>query len=330
MEEIKKVVSKYQRMFLADNDRCPFRSIYGIDGVPNRAFLFAFLGRLELFFDFLTDAGLLPESMKCDVCGSDMKIINRKKAINDQRQWYCGNDTESGRCSGTKSIRHASFFTGSKLPTAAVIYMIYEFFQGSSFRSIHKDIGVFEQAVADWRRYVTDVLIEFLEVLTEKIGGEGKTIDFYENKIGRRKYNRGNFSRGQIVIGGVERGSGHCFMVALPDQSENALVNQIIAWIEPGTTVIADCWSRPKRLSEESFRYLEENHSMTFCRADSESRINIDEAVEDFKNPAWCVFRRVCYFIQADPFLKFLEIVQGIDWTHWHITPGKEAAGSSS
>ncbi|GFR17558.1 hypothetical protein TNCT_488281 [Trichonephila clavata] len=75
---------------------------------------------------------------------------------------------------------------------------MYEFFRRSSFAQIHKELGIFSQTVADWRNYASDVLIDYIVVNTEKLrGGEGKTVEVDESKIGKRKYNRGHFVEGQ-------------------------------------------------------------------------------------------------------------------------------------
>jgi len=67
-------------------------------------------------------------------------------------------------------------------------------------------------------------------------------VEIDESKIGRRKYNRGHPVDGQWVFGGVERGSGRTFLVPVPDRTADTLVAIIREWIEPGMTVISDCW----------------------------------------------------------------------------------------
>jgi len=47
------------------------------------------------------------------------------------------------------------------------------------------------------------------------IGGEGKTVEIDEAKIGHRKYNRGRLLKGQWVFGGIERERWQIFLVAV-------------------------------------------------------------------------------------------------------------------
>ncbi|GFW91754.1 hypothetical protein TNCV_3400151 [Trichonephila clavipes] len=64
--------------------------------------------------------------------------------------------------------------------------------QRSSFAQIHKELGIYSQAVADWRSYASDVLIEHIVVNTKKLGGRSlvyadkpQTIDHLEDNIRR-------------------------------------------------------------------------------------------------------------------------------------------------
>jgi hypothetical protein len=47
-----------------------------------------------------------------------------------------------------------------------------------------------------------------------------------------------------VGLGGVERESRKTFLVPVPDRTADTLKAVIDAWIEPGTTVISDCWER--------------------------------------------------------------------------------------
>lgn len=63
-----------------------------------------------------------------------------------------------------------------------------------------------------------------------------------ESKFGRRKYYRGHKVEGQWVFGGVERGTGRCFMVPVENRNSDTLLSIIKEYILPGTTIISDCW----------------------------------------------------------------------------------------
>jgi transposase-like protein len=44
------------------------------------------------------------------------------------------------------------------------------------------------------------------------------------------------------VFGGVERGSGRCFIVPVPNRRAETLLPLIEQWVAPGTHIISDAW----------------------------------------------------------------------------------------
>lgn len=333
------IFREYQLSFYEESDgEDLLGNNFGPYGIPNRAFFYKlFLKKKEgqdEFYDFLEDCSLIASSMKCEQCGGDMSMIVSKRAVLDGRRWYCGKGGRLNRCEGSKSVRHNSYFTGSHLRITTILMMTFEIFQGSTFDSIHKDLGVYQHAVADWRRFATDVLVEYIETKTEKIGGYGKIVEIDESKIGKRKFNRGRFVEGQWVFGGVERDSGRCFMVAVPDRAASTLLDLIKMWIQPGTFVISDCWKSYERLSELDYDHLRVNHSLHFKDPVTGACTNTIESYwRHFKASlpeynrqgdfggyiAWFMFRQICNSLNVDPFSKFLDIIRGINWVDWHI-----------
>lgn len=329
------VITEYQRFFSEQSQKYPqegdlLGNFFGPPGIPNRSFFYhLFHGNEDTFFEFLMDSSLLSSSMKCGYCGNDMKIIKRKIS-RDGRVWYCGKATGLSRCKRTKSVRHASMFTGSKIRKATILMLSYELFQGSSVNSIHKDLGVFEHCISDWRQCISDVLIDFIENNTQKVGGPGKVVKVIESKMGRKKFSKGNFCEGQKVFGGIELGSGHLFLVAVHDTSAETLLSLIEQWIEPGTEIISNCWDPADRLGEEGYDHLMANHSLHFLNSASDaSTVDAEETLRNFKslfplqgsfesNIAWFMFGKVCSSLKLDPFVKFLDLVRHINWTDWH------------
>ncbi|GFS53992.1 putative transposase-like protein [Trichonephila clavipes] len=56
--------------------------------------------------------------------------------------------------------------------TTRKIKYSYSIRRRSSFAQIHKELGIYSQAVADWRSYAPDVLIEHIVLYTQKLGRE--------------------------------------------------------------------------------------------------------------------------------------------------------------
>ncbi|GFX82744.1 DDE_Tnp_IS1595 domain-containing protein [Trichonephila clavipes] len=332
--DVETVIGEYQDIFLKEYENSAF-NYYGPKGYPNSHFWSVLFSKsTDFFFAFLVKVSLISAVVKCNKCGSDMKISLRKDLKLDGRIFYCGFSLPQTRCRNSKSIRHNSFFKGSKLRISTILLLINEFFRRSSFEEIHKELGIFSQAVSHWRSCVTHVLIDFLVVNTEKIGGRGKIVEIHESKIGKRKYNRGHFIDERYAFGGVERESGLCFMVAVPDRSEETLIGLIETWIEPGTVVVLDCWKTYERLSEKGYEHLTKNHSLEFVNSETST---VESTWRHFKFSlpdynrlgrfegyiAWYMFRKICFCMKVDPFIKFLEIISSIHWADWDVVLGE-------
>jgi transposase-like protein len=105
--------------------------------------------------------------------------------------------------------------------------------------------------LADWGQFCRGTMFVYMEGCSEKIGDPNKTVEIDESKFGKRKYSRGHPVKGQWMFGGVERESGKTFLVHVPDRTADTLMAVIDAWIEPGTTVISDCWGAYRNFAQQ-------------------------------------------------------------------------------
>ncbi|GFX15665.1 putative transposase-like protein [Trichonephila clavipes] len=154
-----------------------------------------------------------------------------------------------------------------------------------------------------------------------------------------------HFVEGQWVFGGVERETGHCLLVAVHDRTAETLLCLIESLIEPGTTVISDCWKSYERLSERGYYHLTVNHSLEFVDSETGAHTNTIEVTwRHFKASlpeynrkgrfegyiAWYIFWKICFTLKEDPFIKFLELVRNINWAEWRIVSGGGVEESNS
>jgi hypothetical protein len=79
-----------------------------------------------------------------------------------------------------------------------------------------------QHTASDWFQFCREVLLDFVERNCEMIGEEGKVVEIDESKFGKTKYHRGHYVNGQWVFGGVERGAGITFHVAVHDICRNS------------------------------------------------------------------------------------------------------------
>jgi len=125
--------------------------------------------------------------------------------------------------------------------------------------------------------FCRETLLVYLEGCSEKIGGPNKTVEIDESKFGRRKYHKGHPVKGQWVFGGVERESGRTFLVPVPDRTADTLLCVIRAWIEPGTTLISDCWAAYQDIGSHGYTRHTINHSISFVNTDTGDHTNTIE-----------------------------------------------------
>jgi len=134
----------------------------------------------------------------------------------------------------------------------------------------------------------TETLLVYLEGCSEKIGGPNKTVEIDVSKFGRRRYHRGHPAKGQWVLGGVERESGTTFLVPVPDRTADTHSSVIRAWIEPGTTLISDCWAAYQDIGSLGYTHRAVNRSISSANPDT----------GDHANTIQCTLRHVRAFLR--------------------------------
>eukprot|EP00094_Tigriopus_californicus_P002095 TCALIF_02019-PA protein Name:"Protein of unknown function" AED:0.05 eAED:0.12 QI:0/0/0/0.5/1/1/2/0/136 len=93
---------------------------------------------------------------------------------------------------------------------------------------------------------------EYLDQNQAVIGGifinengeqEPEIVEIDETVIAKAKYNRGRWPQTRWIFGGVERRSGRCFMVEVPNRTRDTLEEAIVEHILPGTHIMYDGWA---------------------------------------------------------------------------------------
>ena len=112
---------------------------------------------------------------------------------------------------------------------------------------------------------------------SERIGGVGTIVEIDESKFGKRKYNRGKRVDGRWVFGGIERGSKKTFFRVVENRGKEVLLAIIKEFVQPGTTIISDCWKSYDCLEDEGFHHLTVNHSLEFKHSETGAHTNTIE-----------------------------------------------------
>jgi hypothetical protein len=85
------------------------------------------------------------------------------------------------------------------------------------FRIEQKDVltetGFSAHTTCDWANLCREVCIDEVIKQETRIGGVGTIVEIDESLFGKQKFGRGELHDGQWVFGGVQRGTGECFLV---------------------------------------------------------------------------------------------------------------------
>ena len=74
-------------------------------------------------------------------------------------------------------------------------------------------------------------------------------------------------------------------MVSVPDCTSDTLLNIMKEYIEPGTTIISDCWKAHDCLGSKGYTHLKVNHKLNFVDPKTGAHTNrIERHWRDAKN----------------------------------------------
>ena len=187
---------------------------------------------------YLQEHRILATESICS-CGRPMRLIKRL-GKSDGYVFRCPK-----KCT-QRSVRHGSFFSGSKLELKQLVMLTYFWIMDIPTNRIHSMIGMSNQSLADWQNYLYEVCSVCLCDLSEeerKIGGEGIIVEIDETLISKKpKYYRGRWYPELWLFGGTERGSGKWFGQVVLLRNRETLSDIIKKFIRPNSIIYSDQW----------------------------------------------------------------------------------------
>jgi len=175
------------------------RSVVGDDGFPTTLFFGFLFSDHEKGVKFLQECGLLKREMICPTCGSNMSLWKSESVI-DKYRWRFGKGKRGQRCNTTRSLRHSSWFTKSKLTLLEIMLLTYDILQKVPYAVILKGHQIEQHTACDWFQFCREVILDFIESNTEMIGGEGKVVEIDESKFGKKKVSPGSLCEGSVGV----------------------------------------------------------------------------------------------------------------------------------
>lgn len=339
MQPISAVVAHFQNevMNLVNIQSTSPNKIYlGKLGEPSRAFfLYLFMDK-SLALRFLRTSHLIKSEMQCYKCGQQMELTLCEH-VNDGERWECTNSLNTvvgdkniiKQCKGNRSIRHNSWFMYSNLTLLEILLITYEILHRTLPDDIEREYHISNDPQIDWSHFCREVMINFIETNSQKVGGVGKVVEIYKNKFGKNKYNFRHHMKGQWVFVGVERDSEKAFLVVVQNRKPETLVCLIKEWIKFGSKIMTDSWQVKDSLGADYCADLWVNHSILFIAGDSgaskntisslwrRARVsdNCNKQVDFMHFLAQYTFRKNCAANGENIFNKFIEVIRNIEWS---------------
>lgn len=184
---------------------------------------------------------LIKNTNECNRCKKPSSFVSYQKGI-DKRRWCCR------ACNVSQTVRLGSFFVRSNLRLDQILALVYFWANDMPQTVIIRELQLSSQTVVDWCNFCRDECECFVKRNILQIGGldeNGKAIfvEIDESKYLRQKYYDSNDDEGTWLLGGIERGSGKCFLVEVPDRTAATLQAEIVKYILPGSHIVSYEWA---------------------------------------------------------------------------------------
>lgn len=76
------------------------------------------------------------------------------------------------------------------------------------------------------------------------------------------KNHEGRIVQQNWIFGGISMKNSQCFVVLVPDRSEDTLIMEILKYIQVGTTIYSDQWRSYSKLENAGYPHEAVNHSI--------------------------------------------------------------------
>ena len=168
--------------------------------------------------------------------------------------------------------RTGTIYEGSPLPLSTHLRILYKYKYGVSVTQASKQLkgSASKPTVVEYYKKYRSCLgfavQNYYQDNSNRLG-QHQVLEIDESKFNAKaKHRRGRqlAEQDSWVFGLVERNTGRCFLISVPDRSSETLIPIIRRIANPGATIVSDQWRGYLSLGDEGFVHITVNHSVQF------------------------------------------------------------------
>lgn len=211
--------------------------------------------------EYLIKHGVVAGFKHCPRCGFKMKLCVKKSVFRCRKSYQTINSCKkkvSKQCDKSVSIFSGTLLQKSRIDTRQICCFIvaWLFMSPPSIKHLAIDFDMSKTTVYKWRQYLWNTCLRSLVSNIEKIGGLEKIVEIYEVKISHILCRCGRIANGSWLYGFLERDSRNCFLITVETNGPEILLPIIEKYINPGTTLVSDCWHNYNCLLSQGYSQL--------------------------------------------------------------------------
>ncbi|XP_026684137.1 uncharacterized protein LOC113470127 [Diaphorina citri] len=221
-------------------------------------------GNTKDIISFLKRHGVMSDEINCPRCDSRCKVsykemnarCNKIRTINKTKR----------SCKHCESLKKGTFFEKTHIPMEKIMTFIAHWLSRSppKNRFLMNEVELSSHSVTDWASFCRAVLLKWQSINVDqgKIGGPGKVVEIDKAKFGRPDHEGQD---AKWLFGGIERtDEKKIFLVPVETPDSSTLLQIIQEKVQPGTTIISNCFKAYNCLSEEGFTHFTVNNRINF------------------------------------------------------------------
>ncbi|XP_066946384.1 uncharacterized protein [Macrobrachium rosenbergii] len=236
-------------------------------------FCVTFTGKIDLLIELCQRHGVLLSSLNCPTCDEECRIDLKKLAFRCDKS-YVANKRRK-RCGFFMSVFKGTWFAKSHLDMETNLKFVVLWLQDwFSFKVAETELKLPHMTIADWARFCREVIVSWACKYNKKIGGANQTVEINQSEFGKKKCSVRCVVEGQWAFGGICRETRQFFMVPVEECNRETLLHIVKEKIEPGTTVLSDCWKAYDCMSSAEFKHLKVSRTLNFKDVESGALTN--------------------------------------------------------